>query len=666
MNSVKIITENVRQIYPYNKKGNVSQHSEKNNNKTEENRKPLTQRLVSHHLFIDDSLSRLREYIKTPKPFIVSKPIRKKMKYIKMVKNRELDNFYVSSLKASSARFTENKYNKNQMKTEAFSVNGKKLNKSKKLKINIEELFSDFKNNKLNKSQQYNKNKINSSKKFISSMSNIKTNFSSMPIEEISKGNNIKYIYSYNHKKMSEDSFGYKNYYVKDPCFSEIGVIKDFMKKVDNLRKNAYKNYYLKLNEFQTNILYENKLSQIQLNNRNHNITKYYLDKYNNGFNIYWYKLNQELKEETENIDNLQYKLKEIKMEISKLSNKIQKKLIKIIDIVIIRKYFEELKYFSSFKVGTPYYRLLECKNEIMKTVKDYEQKTNYIRYILNDKDLGIYSFIENNKEIFNNKDIKNIIISQINEIKDVPSIINMNIKSLLMEEHFLEKNIDSLNYKLLELINNSKENKYYETLNLNEINYCIKRLAQIKTDNEFLEYKNEKMKKQNQNDIFGNLSKNIRLKILQIIKNLNKNNYITEDENNNLYEIFKKNKIKYFLECMYVIEKKVNLLNKFKEEVINKNEELSQIYKYSCRIEEAKRKKLKEIKEKMIKEQNVIDRLNKTKYINDTKKDFFKVNRIIYLKSQEKIKKKKKKEKEKNNKKNEIYPTFKTLMKII
>ena len=183
------------------------------------------------------------------------------------------------------------------------------------------------------------------------------------------------------------------------------------MKKVDNLRKNAYKNYYLKLNEFQTNILYENKLSQIQLNNRNHNITKYYLDKYNNGFNIYWYKLNQELKEETENIDNLQYKLKEIKMEISKLSNKIQKKLIKIIDIVIIRKYFEELKYFSSFKVGTPYYRLLECKNEIMKTVKDYEQKTNYIRYILNDKDLGIYSFIENNKEIFNNKDIKNIII---------------------------------------------------------------------------------------------------------------------------------------------------------------------------------------------------------------------------------------------------------------
>ena len=118
----------------------------------------------------------------------------------------------------------------------------------------------------------------------------------------------------------------------------------------------------------------------------------------------------------------------------------------------------------------------------------------------------------------------------------------------------------------------------------------------------------------------------------------------------------------------MYVIEKKVNLLNKFKEEVINKNEELSQIYKYSCRIEEAKRKKLKEIKEKMIKEQNVIDRLNKTKYINDTKKDFFKVNRIIYLKSQEKIKKEKEKEKEKekNNKKNEIYPTFKTLMKII
>ena len=163
------------------------------------------------------------------------------------------------------------------------------------------------------------------------------------------------------------------------------------------------------MNEFKANILYENKLSQIQLNQKNHNLTKYYLDKYTNGFNIYWYKLNKELKKESENIDVLEYEVKEIKMQINKLSNKIQKVLIKINDVVIMRKFLEEIKTFCSFKLGTPYYKLLECKEEIMKKVRDFEKQTNYIRYILNDKDVGVYSFIENNKDIFNNKDIKNI-----------------------------------------------------------------------------------------------------------------------------------------------------------------------------------------------------------------------------------------------------------------
>ena len=41
-----------------------------------------------------------------------------------------------------------------------------------------------------------------------------------------------------------------------------------------------------------------------------------------------------------------------------------------------------------------------------------------------------IYSFIQNNKEIFNIKDLQNIIISQINEVKEVPTILNLNINN--------------------------------------------------------------------------------------------------------------------------------------------------------------------------------------------------------------------------------------------
>ena len=93
---------------------------------------------------------------------------------------------------------------------------------------------------------------------------------------------------------------------------------------------------------------------------------KYYFDKYNNGYNIYWYKLNQELKRETESIENIKFNVKEIKMQINKLSNKIQKKLIKIIDIVIIMDFLKDMKQFSSLELGTPYYKLLDSKNEII------------------------------------------------------------------------------------------------------------------------------------------------------------------------------------------------------------------------------------------------------------------------------------------------------------
>ena len=672
MNSLKILTDNNQQIYPYNKKTTTNQNIKKNNNKTEENKIPLSGRHKSIHLFIDDSLSKLRDFIKTPKPYVISKSIRKQMKYMKIVKNKDLKNFHMSSIKASSARVTKNNFYKSQIKSDPFSavIKNKIKNKNTKLELHLENFFSkDKKFHNPNKTQQNFNNKLNISKKLSSNISNIKTNYSSLPTEGYSNGNfDIKYIYGYNTKnnKMYEESdfFGYKNSSVKDPYFTENGIITSFMDNVNNLRKYHYKNYCLKLKEFKANILFENKLSQIQLNKRNNEITKYYLDKYDDGFSIYWYRLNKEIKKESENIERLEYTIKEIKMQINKLSNRIQKRLIKIIDIVTMRKYFEEIKIFSRFELGTPYYKLLECKEEIIKKMKNYEEQTNYIRYMLNDKDLGIYSFIQNNKEIFNIKDLQNIIISQINEVKEVPTILNLNIKNLLMEKHYLEKELESLNNVLLDLIKESRENNYYEKKNLVEYNYCLKRLAQIKTNNEYLEYKIEKMKNQSHNNNYGNLDKNIRSKILQIIKTLKKNKFITEKENERLHEIFWRNKTKYFLECMLIIERKINLLKKFKEEVINKNEEFLIIYKEICNSEKAKRMRIKEQKEKDIKKQNLIDKLNKTRYSKENKKDFYYLNRTIYLKNKEKMEKKKIGEKKEEQ--NDIYPAFKSIMKII
>ena len=111
-------------------------------------------------------------------------------------------------------------------------------------------------------------------------------------------------------------------------------------------------------------------------------------------------------------------------------------------------------------------------------------------------------------------------------------------------------------------------------------------------------------------------------------------------------------------------MKKKINILNKFKEEIINTNEEYKNIYKYSCIVEDGKRKKLKELEEKNIREQNIINKLNKTKYLNDKKKDFFFVNRILYLKNKEKSEKKQ--QKQKAHEKDDIDPSFKKIFRLI
>ena len=227
MNSLKIITDNIPQIYPYNKKANNFKNLEMSNNKPEENRMALTQRQKSTHFFIDDSLSKLREFIKTPKPYIISKPIRQTMKYMKMKNNKLIKNFHMSSIKASSARITKNKFINKQTKSDCLSNKIKSENKKKKLKLNGENFFLNFQNNqKINKSQQ-NNNKNNISKKILSNISNINTNYSSIRTEEFSKGShNIKYIFNFIDKIYDEsDPLGYKNFYVKDPFYTENGIL---------------------------------------------------------------------------------------------------------------------------------------------------------------------------------------------------------------------------------------------------------------------------------------------------------------------------------------------------------------------------------------------------------------------------------------------------------
>ena len=143
--SLNYLTTNYPEIYPYNKKSNNSHYSEKPINKIKENKIPLTQRQKSIHLFIDDSLSRLREYIKTPKPYVISKPIRIKMKYIKMKKRKDLEKFYKSSIKSASVRVTDNNFGKKFLKNDPLSDRIKTKKNNKKLSINLEDNFNHYK-----------------------------------------------------------------------------------------------------------------------------------------------------------------------------------------------------------------------------------------------------------------------------------------------------------------------------------------------------------------------------------------------------------------------------------------------------------------------------------------------------------------------------------------
>ena len=114
--------QTIRKIYSYNHRKKISQEINKIINKKEKTllQKELpnkTSTIENNVTFEDESISTLRKYIKSLKPFLVSRAIKKKLNDLKTIQKEDLDNFYSSSVKTSSARlqrkllFKNNNYN---------------------------------------------------------------------------------------------------------------------------------------------------------------------------------------------------------------------------------------------------------------------------------------------------------------------------------------------------------------------------------------------------------------------------------------------------------------------------------------------------------------------------------------------------------------------------
>jgi len=612
----------------------------------------------------NDSLATLREYIKSPKPYVVTSSIRKKIKNIKIAENEGLDNFYSSTIKANSARHNKNELIKNYFKNNSYSI----ISKNKKLKITGDDFFKNnnlnidiayktnynFNNIKSYKNKNVSNNKIN-----FSFFSNSKTDYSTLPTAALTSRNFYKkpsYInFNSEPKNYYEDSLGYKNANMKEPTYAKKGAIRSFMNDIDIIRKNNYKNYCLKLYEFKKNILYENILCQIHLDEKTKTLANYYLNKYNDGYNIYWYKLKKKINKECDINDNLEYQIKNLKIEINKLTIKIQKLLIKLSIFDEIRVFLFELKQFSSYPFGTPYSQLMELKNKLMEKIKHNEEQTNINIYLLNKKDVGIDIFLnkyKDSKENLNNENGKNNILTDIDEFIDVPDKIDSNIKNLLWKQNILEREIDSLSLKLYDILDELKNDKIYEKKLTNQYNIFIKTISGLKTENQYLNYKVEILKNKNKNDKYGKLNKNISIKIIQIINNFNKTGFITKEDNSELKKIFQKDMIKYLLMCLTIMEKTIIYLLKFKKEVINKEPILKKKFELNCKYEAVLRKKKQEQNERYNQIRNTVNKLNKIKYINDIK-DYYYINRKAYINKCKKITKEK--ERQLNEKKTSI-----------
>ena len=591
----------------------------------------------------NDSLATLRKLIKSPRPYIVTSSIRQKIKFIKMAKNGVLDNFHSSSIKTYSARNQKEDLLKNynnsystrkKYKPLQLSINIDNNNKSKKIKYNM-----DIDMDKAYKTLNFQNIKKNKSpKKNYSTFSNTKTDYSSLPTAALTAKNFYKKnkFYSSN-DDYYEDILGYNNANMKEPTYAKKGVLSSFMNEISNIRKDNYKNYYLKLHEFKKTILYENILCQILLDERTKTLANYYLNKYNDGYNIYWYMLKKKINKEYDINDNLKYEIKNLKIEINKLTIKIQKLLIKLNIFDEIRDFLFELKEFSSYPFGTPYKQLMEVKNKLMEKINLNEEQTNLNIYLLNKKEIGIDLFINKYKILSDNDNHHNKIIKAINDFVDVPGKIDSHIKNLLWKQNTLGRDIDSLNVALYEILDDLKNENIFKKKLMIQNNSLVKILSNLKTENEYLNYKLEIMKKKSKNDKYGKLDKKIIFKIIQLLNIFNKNGFVTEDDNYILNKNFSKSIMKYLLICLTIIEKNVIYLLKFKIEVIYKDPSLKKSFELNNKYAAVYRKKRKEKKERFIRIKNTIDKLNKVKFINE-KKDYYYINRKEFMDKCERI----------------------------
>lgn len=654
--------QTIRKIYSYNHKKKISQEINKIINKKEktllQKELPNKANTIENNVTIEDeSISTLRKYIKSLKPFLVSKSIRKKLNDLKTIQKEDLNNFYSSSVKTSSARLQRNLLFKNN------KHNSLDLSKSKQIIIENKNDTSEigyktyYNNNKINKI--YRNRNLSESQKFnfssLNSKNDYKSNYSTLPTAALTSRNfyrKTNYLnFAFDDKQDYTDSLGYKNSNVKEPTYSNIGTIRSFMKEVGNHRKDNYINYFLKLSELKNNLYFENYLSQIEIDKNTKNFAKYLLDLYTQSFSIYWIQLKKRINKEYDINDSLRYQIKNLKIQLNKLTNKIQKKLIKLNIFVEIRDFLVELKQFSSYPFGTSYKILSEVKNQLMEKIKNNEIQTNLNIYLLNNKDIGIDLFINKYKNSSltnsnNNNGNKNIF-RNIKEFIQVPEKLDDNIKNLLWKQNILERDIDILKTELTETYEDSKNEQLYQEKIIYQYNKLLKIISHLKTENEKLKYKVNEVKKRNKMEQYGQINKDIIFKIMDIYNNLKNNDYVTNEDNYRLSKIFYYDTIKYLMGCLSITEKNIIKLLKFKKEVINPNPALKKQFELNCKIDTLIRRKNKEELDELDRKKKTIEKLNKNKYINE-KTDYYYLNRAKSLNKNKRISKEKEKTKNK------------------
>lgn len=654
--------QTIRKIYSYNHKKKISQEINKIINKKEktllQKELPNKANTIENNVTIEDeSISTLRKYIKSLKPFLVSKSIRKKLNDLKTIQKEDLNNFYSSSVKTSSARLQRNLLFKNN------KHNSLDLSKSKQIIIENKNDTSEigyktyYNNNKINKI--YRNRNLSESQKFnfssLNSKNDYKSNYSTLPTAAFTSRNfyrKTNYLnFAFDDKQDYTDSLGYKNSNVKEPTYSNIGTIRSFMKEVGNHRKDNYINYFLKLSELKNNLYFENYLSQIEIDKNTKNFAKYLLDLYTQSFSIYWIQLKKRINKEYDINDSLRYQIKNLKIQLNKLTNKIQKKLIKLNIFVEIRDFLVELKQFSSYPFGTSYKILSEVKNQLMEKIKNNEIQTNLNIYLLNNKDIGIDLFINKYKNSSltnsnNNNGNKNIF-RNIKEFIQVPEKLDDNIKNLLWKQNILERDIDILKTELTETYEDSKNEQLYQEKIIYQYNKLLKIISHLKTENEKLKYKVNEVKKRNKMEQYGQINKDIIFKIMDIYNNLKNNDYVTNEDNYRLSKIFYYDTIKYLMGCLSITEKNIIKLLKFKKEVINPNPALKKQFELNCKIDTLIRRKNKEELDELDRKKKTIEKLNKNKYINE-KTDYYYLNRAKSLNKNKRISKEKEKAKNK------------------